>query len=386
MEKIKVAVIPSWYPNGEDRLMGQYHIEFSEALAEAGAEVSMLVVERVRLQKPLEYLFGKKYRVAKHNGFDAYIRRQLNVAPISFKLQQKQYYKALFAAYKRYEAEHGRPDILHAMVSVPAGYAACMLGRSIGVPVVVTEHASYYARFFEGREAPYGREVLNSAAMTAVSRFMADSISADYGVECSVLPNVVDTSVFKPTQARAEDGTLVAVVECALRRGKRIDDAARSLKLLMDSGRVANARLIVIGDGFKQDEYKQAVNDIGMSPYTDFVGRKNKAEMAEIFKTTDLMVVPSEFETFCIPAIEALAAGLPVVSTRCRGPEEFLTPECGELCPVGDTAAMADAIYKVYTHRADYKAEHLAEAAAAFSKHTVAQKAISLYNKIIKER
>lgn len=384
MEKIKVAVIPSWYPNGQDRLMGQYHIEFSEALAEAGVDVSMLVVERARLKRPISFLLSGKARTDRHSGFSAYVQRQLNISPISFKLQQKSYERALHAAYLQYSSIHGKPDIIHAMVSVPAGYAACRLGREIGVPVVVTEHASYFKRFFTGAEKPYGDTVLKNARLTAVSHYMAEQFKNDLNTDCEVLPNVVDTAVFKPSAGK-RGGRLTAVVECALRQGKRIDDAAAAIKLLMQSGRVADARLIVIGDGFKQAEYKEAVERIGMAEYTQFVGRKSKAEIAEIFKTADLMIVASQLETFCIPAIEALAAGLPVVSTRCRGPEEFLTEPCGELCPVGDIQAMADAVYKVYTNLNSYDPQVLAKTAAAFSKQAVAEKAIDIYKKILED-
>ena len=57
---MKVLVIPTWYPSGEDKLMGAYHKDFTNALNKNGIKADMLYIERERLSKPLKYLFLKK--------------------------------------------------------------------------------------------------------------------------------------------------------------------------------------------------------------------------------------------------------------------------------------------------------------------------------------
>lgn len=57
---MKVLVIPTWYPTGKDKLMGNYHKEFTEALNDYGIKADMLFIERERLSKPFKYLFSKK--------------------------------------------------------------------------------------------------------------------------------------------------------------------------------------------------------------------------------------------------------------------------------------------------------------------------------------
>ncbi len=68
----------------------------------------------------------------------------------------------------------------------------------------------------------------------------------------------------------------------------------------------------------------------------------------------DLLVLPSLYDSFGIVLIEAMACGLPVVATRCGGPEEIVTPEVGELVAVGDAAALARGISAVLDRYSQY--------------------------------
>ena len=100
---MNILVIPSWYPNGKDMLMGVYHKEFCEALAKRKKiKVNMLFIERERLNNPIKYLFMKKNYVIKEQGYQTFVKRMLNVERVSFDWQMKRYAKTLEKAFKRY--------------------------------------------------------------------------------------------------------------------------------------------------------------------------------------------------------------------------------------------------------------------------------------------
>ena len=69
---MKVLVVPTWYPCGEDKLMGIYHKEYTCALNKYGIEANMLFIERSRLSKPLSYILSKKKVVDKEENYKVY--------------------------------------------------------------------------------------------------------------------------------------------------------------------------------------------------------------------------------------------------------------------------------------------------------------------------
>ncbi len=378
---MNILVIPSWYPNGTDKLMGIYHKEFCEALSKCkDIYVNMLYIDRQRLNAPLKYITMKKEEVIQENGYQVYIQKMLDVHKISFDLQMKSYVCALDKAFQKYLKNNKKPDILHAQVTIPAGYAACVLGEKYHIPVVVTEHASYFTRFFEGEYKKYGDFVATHSKYTTVSKYMAKIVSK-YVKECTVLPNLVDTLYFNKTKREKVDGIRLIQV-AGLRQGKRIDDTIEALKEIREDG--YDATLTVVGDGFLEDYYKKRCTELEMNSFVNFVGRKNKAEIRKLFGQHNIFVISSDKETFAIPGIEALASGLPVVSTKCLGPEEYLDSKCGELVDVGDTHMLKEKILKVYHNMDKYDVSYLKEVASRYGSKSVTDMSIKIYNSLLK--
>ena len=93
----------------------------------------------------------------------------------------------------------------------------------------------------------------------------------------------------------------------------------------------------------------------------------------------------SELESFAIPGIEALASGMPVISTDCLGPSEFVDEKCGSLCKVNDALDMANSIKEVYSNYSKYDKSYLESVASQFSEEAVVKRALEVYKKAIKE-
>lgn len=380
---MRVLVIPTWYPNGEDKLMGIYHKEFTYALNNYGIDADMLFIERERLSKPFKYLFMKKKEIDKEINYNVYIYKLLNLSPISFKLGLNRYVKKLDKAFKDYLKTNKKPDIIHAHVTVPAGYAACILGKKYNIPVVVTEHCGNLERFYKNDLfKDYGKFVLENSTYSTVSKYMKE-IVLKYTDECYIIPNLVDTTPFNNNVKRKLNKTFKLVSVCALREGKRLDIAFKAIKQLKEQG--IKIHLDVIGDGFYENYYKQVCNDLNLNKEVTFLGRKNKIEIAEILKKENALLISSELESFGIPGIEAMASGLPIISTDCLGPPEYINSKVGVICEVNNVDDMANKIKYIIDNYSKYDSNYIKKISNKYSKEEIIKNTIKIYKKINNE-
>lgn len=380
---MKVLVVPTWYPSGEDKLMGIYHKEFTCALNKYGIKANMLFIDRQRLSKPFKYLFMKKKVIEKEKKYKVYKYRMLNLRPIGFSIQMMSYVHKFKRAFKDYIKKEGKPDVIHAMVSVPAGYASVIVGKKYGIPVVVTEHGGDLGRLYMNKPwAKYGRYVLENATMSTVSNYMK-RIVLRYIDECYVIPNQVDIEMFKNDKKRVCGDVFNLVSVCALREGKRLDVAFEAIKKLVDEGMKIHYN--IIGDGFYENIFKQSMHENGLDQYVTFLGRKEKKEIPKYLEEADALLISSELESFAIPAVEALASGLPVITTDCLGPTEFVNKKTGAIAKVNDTDDLARAIKEVHDRYFRYSKKYMNNIAERFSEKSVVEVAKDVYKIAIKK-
>jgi teichuronic acid biosynthesis glycosyltransferase TuaC len=252
-------------------------------------------------------------------------------------------------------------DLIHAHFGYPDGVVANMLGRMYGVPVVMTEHAPWLPwmeRYpLVRRQATWAAQAC--AAHIAVSQSLRDSIVQITGnpAKVQVIPNVVDGELFRlrPDIPRIP-GQILFVG--ALRHCKGVDVLFEALRLLLD--RRPDARLILAGEAFyhlyqrEADRLQQLARSLGVADRVETLGGKSPADVAELMAQIAVVALPSRAESFGAVLIEALACGTPVVSTRCGGPEEVVTPAVGHLTQPEDAPALADALADVLEHGERY--------------------------------
>ena len=379
---MRILVIPSWYPGGQDKLIGIYHKEFTEALNKNGINADMLYVDVQPMSNPFKFLFSAKSVLEEESNYKVFKRKILNFSKFGESVQMKHYIKGMDKALTNYIKTVGKPDVLHAQVMIPAGYAACVLGEKYGIHVVVSEHYSKFEDFFTKDEYKnYKDFVMDHSYYTTVSEWMKTKV-LKYAKFCDALPNLVDVNNFKNDKTRELDGKLKLLTIGAFRKGKGIETAILAIKSLIDEG--IEVEYNIVGEGFFLNEYKKIVEQHDLLDVVHFLGRKNKSEIAEIMKDNHILLIASEIETFAIPGIEALASGMPVVSTECKGPEEFIDKKCGDLCAINDAEDMADSIKYVYEEYEKFDRKHMNVIADAYSEEAVCKKAKEIYEKVLK--
>lgn len=274
---------------------------------------------------------------------------------------------ALDAALPAITAVAGEIALIHAHTGLPDGVAGARLARRLGVPLVLTEHASTLPSIAAdpARRALYREALAASSAVLAVSGSLAAEITA---LDASITPrlavvgNVVAVDDFAlPLAGTRTPGELLFV-------GFR--KPSKGIAVLLEAfGRVLAARpgvrLRLIGaPGSPGDErrWRSQAAALGIAPAVSFEPEADRRAVAAAMQRADVFVHPSSRETFGVVAAEALASGLPVVAADSGGVSEVLGRDPdrnGRLVPRDDPVAMAEAILDVLARRGEFREEAL---------------------------
>lgn len=262
-----------------------------------------------------------------------------------------------YAMVKRLH-QAGRVDIIDAHFAYPDGYAATLLGRWLKVPVAITlrgteaRHARTPALVGPLKKALQGATRL--IAVSAELRRVAVQLGAD-PARALVVGNGVDISKFQPhpkDEARAKLGiapkarVLISVGGLVERKGfhRVIPLLPELLKTYPDL-----VYLIVGGasaEGDNRAELEKMVADLGLGAHVRFLGPKPHEELAAVLSAADVFVLATRAEGWANVFLEAMACGLPVVTTDVGGNREVVCrPELGEVVPFGDAHALGQALH-----------------------------------------
>ncbi len=185
----------------------------------------------------------------------------------------------------------------------------------------------------------------------ASSKFNASQIERYCGVRPKVLPNGINTEVFKPQNPDVElknslkitDNEFVIISACRLVGWKGIQYAIKAIGMLIKKG--YPIKYLIIGDGEYKKELQTIVITLKMENNIIFLGSINNSELPVYYSIADIAVFPSiADETFGISIAEAMACGVPVVSTTVGGIPEVVTEGTGFLVPPKDEDAIAGKI------------------------------------------
>lgn len=184
----------------------------------------------------------------------------------------------------------------------------------------------------------------------ALSSYTADAISRQFGIPAAkilTLPYLIDT---KRIQLPNEPGSGKTVLFAA-----RFDDPRKNTAMLIQAfssvvKQVPDAHLLLVGAEPPPDLVRLNAR-LGISDKVEFCGAVNQAEMLKKYQAAAVFALPSWQEGLGIVGLEAMACGLPVVSTRCGGPEEYVTDGVtGFLVPLNDVDAMANRLIQLLTN------------------------------------
>jgi glycosyltransferase involved in cell wall biosynthesis len=136
-------------------------------------------------------------------------------------------------------------------------------------------------------------------------------------------------------------------------------------------------------------ELSRRIRDLGLTGHVRVLGFLPRPQVASLLRDEcDVLVLPSQAETFGCVLVEALASGKPVVATRCGGPEDIVThPGLGALCPPGDVQALAQALLETIRRLPEFRPQEIREEALRrFSYQRLASDLHGLYRQALGQR
>src|SRR5262245_27491822 len=249
-------------------------------------------------------------------------------------------------------------DILHVHYAIPhsiSAYLAKMMLTDRVVPFVTTLHGTDITLVGNDRSyLPITRfGIEQSDAVTAVSDYLKQRTIQEFQIEreVEVVPNFVDCDVYGPAVDRslrkkcAADDEAVLTHISNFRPVKRVEDVIGIFALVREK---MKARLLMVGDGPERPKAEWLANQRGIANDVVFVGKQN--DMSQFLAISDVLLLPSELESFGLVALEAMACEVPVIATRIGGiPEVVRDGIDGFLYSVGDIKAMANGCLSILT-------------------------------------
>ena len=221
---------------------------------------------------------------------------------------------------------------------------AVWIARMRGVPVIVNYRGGEAAAFLE-RSAHWVRWSLHAASVLAVPSGFLRDVFGRFRIDAEVLPNIVDTSRFR-FMARGRHDAPHLVVTRNLEAIYDIPTALRAFATVHKSFPLA--RLSVAGDGPELQRLTATVDALGITAAVRFTGPLDREQIATLYREADILVNPSRVDNMPNSVLEALACGLPVVSTRVGGVPYLVRDGVSALLvDAGDAEAMAEAVLRI---------------------------------------
>jgi glycosyltransferase involved in cell wall biosynthesis len=255
--------------------------------------------------------------------------------------------------YERYLAPDFKPDLLHGHVVYPAGTWTRSLAQQLEVPYVLTEH---WSKVQQMSRYPFYRPAIrkvyeDAATVCPVSHHLEQIIEDAVGdrTDMEVVPNVVDAEEFYPLeptkqQQRKQEGEihLLSVLNMA-HPSKHPEWVLEALQAL--PGDLQNRiRWTIIGAGQEHHPLQKKIAEYRLSGQIELMGMQPKEEVAEKMRQADVLLHPSEGETFGVVVAEALQCGLPCLVSDVPALDEWVDEHNGRLIAGNKAEAWADVL------------------------------------------
>lgn len=363
---------------------GNYEAVQAKALAAKGHEVTVIAV---KYRNFFTHAFSwSKIRQRKVDGVNVYECNRYNFYnsviyrhKLDMLLRQKQF----FRVFKHMVRQIGLPDVVHAHI-IQWAAPAVIIKEKYHLPFVITEHwTKMNANITPSLTMQKTFAYSQADKVICVSDALAANLKRKCDIDSTVIHNMVSDKFFQGQKKVRNNGAFRFIAVGGLRLNKRFDILVDAFALCHFPG---NVSLDIVGEGEERTLIEKRILENGLSEKVKLLGVKTPEEVNELLCQSDCFVLSSRLETFAIVLIEAMAKGLPVIATKCGGPETFVRPEDGLLVEKENASELAKAMMYLKDHSHEYDCDEIRQHCYNnFSQDVIANKIIDVYNQVLKQ-
>ena len=387
---MNIVIIPAFFQTKSRKTLGSFFLEQARALQQKGHKVTILYCDTYSIKCVKDWFAYNEEKSEIIEGIQIYRNRCFCPLKHGIEGHRKAFANGIQKLYDQY-MKGNIPDIIHAHCCVWAGYAAMKLSEQIGIPYVVTEHATLFQlhrdEISEKNDKVIRKIFQKAARVICVSGAFAKLIES-YRPDIDVVGNVVNCDAFVPRVDSEKHRGIRFLTVCYMEEEAQL--YKKGIDLLIQAWtevvkKYTDVKLVIGGGGSTKTKVEQWVEEHGISKYVEFTGALDRKQVIQEMQSCDCFVLPSRYETFGVVYIEAMACGKPVIAVANGGPDDFVKPFNGLLIKPG-AEELVQAFYEMIGHLTRgnyYKEEKISNyIKSKFSYEAIAEQLEAIYNSI----
>jgi glycosyltransferase involved in cell wall biosynthesis len=389
----KILVIPSWYPTIQSPTIGSFCREQSELVSDCFD--SRVIYPKLRViskKATLQRVFHPNGSKISNNllGKIPGVELEAEVSSFLSFTHQINFLVGQVRSYLQSMVMEGwAPDIIHAHGTMYGGIVAAGLGRSLHIPVIITEHHSLLVADFDATRWSFYKNAQESADLiVTVSNELKKMILMN-GIQCDaiVVGNLIDEDLFRPEEYKDRVGPFRILFIAVPAFAKDIPTFIKALGSVKRSGFTSfEASMIIpeVAADLTREDIVGLCKENGVIENCIILGNTDHELMPGIMNSCDVLVSTSITETFGLSVAEALMCGKPVIVTRSGGVEDFINNKNGILVNIGDYEAISKAIIQLMQGEVKLDTNNSTEEMISrFGKKAFKARICGIYNKLI---
>lgn len=383
--------IPSWFPSSKDPISGIFVKKMIEAIALDTNYKHIVVLwhesDYLSLRRPMDFLrkwikLVTKPRITTtfYNNITYINIKVFQSSPRIFGDNENRIYKAIVKEVSRCY----KIDLVHAHVSYVAGKWAHDIKKISGVPFIISEHMSPFPfrNFSDNIKSVIKDTISSSYCVVSVSKHQAKEIQSFSRCSTIVIPNVVNEQEFNELKNAIANKNFTFITVGMISNAKGIDILLRAImQLRVHYNREVKVK--ICGDGTILNNLIDLSKEIGVYNNIVWLGAISRDLIKKELLSSDAYVCSSRHESFGVAPIEAMACGLPIVSTKCGGPQDYVNETTGILVNNEDEIDLARGLNQMIESKERYNPLKIRDYYLShFSSSVICKDYISLYERI----